>query len=115
MKNDYYWKDFSYNGVTLGSFININYKPGKKYYAIEKYSTFNDFMKRDFSIKSELYKHEYGHTIQSKKWGVGYLPVPAMLSLVNCIVDLPHHGSYWTEIDADSYSSSYFEKNEIPL
>lgn len=110
-----YWKDSSYNGVTLGSFININYQSGKKYPALEEYSTFNDFMKGSSRIKSELYKHEYGHTIQSKKWGVGYLPVPAMLSLVNCIVDLPHHDSYWTEIDADSYSSSYFEKNEIPF
>ena len=110
-----YWDEDSYNGVTLGSFINVNYKPGGKYPAIEDYSTFNDFMRGTSRIRTELYKHEYGHTIQSKKWGLGYLPVPAMLSLVNCIVDLPHHNSYWTETDADSYSSSYFKKNELPF
>ena len=70
-------------------------------------------MRSTSSIKSNLFMHEYGHTIQSKKWGLGYLPVPALLSIISCTVDVNNHEKYWTEVDANKYSNEYFRENKI--
>lgn len=113
--------DGGYYGVTLGSFINISYsdKPkenAKSYKRIDYYGDFDSFMNYygdSSSIKEELYIHEYGHVIQSKKWGLGYLPIPALLSIVNCAKDADNHDYYWTEYTAVRYAYAYFNKYNI--
>lgn len=114
-----YTNDEKYNGVTLGSFININFDDDDsdaRYKRIDYYGDFDSFMNYygdSSSIKEELYIHEYGHVIQSKKWGLGYLPIPALLSIVNCATDTKNHDYYWTEYTAVRYAYAYFNKYNI--
>ena len=65
-------------------------------------------------LVKEFYMHEYGHTIQSKIWGPGYLPVPAIMSLWNLRPFLNanaiNHDYFWTETWANTYSKWYFSK-----
>ena len=59
---DGYW------GVTLGSYINslnLTANPETNY----------------------IFAHEYGHTIQSRKLGLSYLPIVGPPSLVGCLVE----------------------------
>lgn len=101
------------NGITMGNFININYKEplsdGKK---IEDYSNFDSFMvNKDSYMKNYYYIHEYGHVLQSRKWGILYIPVPGLFSIINCITGTPKHDFYWTEYTAVRYSYNYFDEN----
>ena len=56
-----------------------------------------------------IFVHEYGHTVQSKIYGVSYF-VPAFFSLWSSIFDTYEENSrYWTETDANAYSRDYFK------
>ena len=66
----------------------------------------NHERRRSFDI---YYRHEYGHTIQSKRWGPLYLPGPALFSLRSAIVNTSEaHNKYWTETSANSLSNYYY-------
>ena len=96
------------NGITLGSFINIDSWDSTEVY--DSYDSFDSYMS---DAKNKMvymfYAHEYGHTVQSKKWGLLYLGVPGLCSLVNCMGN-SDHGIYWTETYANTYGSAYFKK-----
>jgi hypothetical protein len=92
-------------GVTLGNFINTN---------IEKEIT-EDFT--DYVITHPMYMHEYGHTIDSRIFGLSYLfaiGIPSLISANNSesLEKAPYttHRGYWTEIRANSWAAKYFEK-----
>jgi hypothetical protein len=79
----YYSKNFK-GGISLGNYIILGHTYEK-------------------SIK-----HEFGHCIQSKKWGWLYLPVVGLCSIIwaglyGTIIKETHNGYYkfWTEKNAD--------------
>ena len=60
--------------------------------------------KRQYDETTDDFKHEYGHTLQSKDWGWLYLPVIGLLSLYGNIYDSVFHANwYWR----DSYKWYY--------
>lgn len=91
-----------YQGVTIGSFINmdINGKiPSGK---------FDDYVEKD----DQMYAHEYGHTIQSRRFGLGY-PIIGLLSLGSAMFDFVFntghsHDNFFTEVIANKYAEPIF-------
>lgn len=82
-------------GVSLGRYIHVDYwreHPDKEHSRMKL---------------SENIRHEYGHCIQSKRWGPLYLFVPGMVSLIHnifCNCEKHKHKSYysiWPENEAD--------------
>ncbi len=74
--------------------------------------------------------HEYGHTFDSQNFGILYLPVVGLSSIISASNSKPDpltggstHDSFWTEKRANRYASSYFKeyygvdwsKYEIPF
>ena len=70
----------------------------------------------NYVIQKPLYMHEYGHTIDSRKWGPGYLAI-GIASLFSAKNDKQksnppfssHHG-FWTEKRANKNAKNYFSK-----
>ena len=87
---DGYW------GVTLGSYINslnLTANPETNY----------------------IFAHEYGHTIQSRKLGLSYLPIVGPPSLVGCLVEkIPwanhDHDNEWYEVWANNLANDYYQE-----
>jgi hypothetical protein len=100
------------SGISLGNYININ-NPGE----IE-----GDF--ETYVIENPLYMHEYGHTFDSKIFGLSYLLAVGIPSLVSAS-GKGDHKEFWTETRANDHASRYFKKhydvnwldyiNEYPL
>lgn len=104
------------NGMTIGSFINMNLNEGydkNKYEPNGKFTILNDAM----------FMHEYGHYIQSQEQGWGYLST-ALRSLksaknstyLKTIYDSEGigvmqstHNVFWTETSANKKASKYFK------
>ena len=95
-------------GITIGNSINMSI-PGQ----IDR-----DF--RDYVLHSQLYMHEYGHTIQSQIWGISYLLVVGLPSLISASkskqIDGDPYGAYthdyfYTETWANRLASWYFGGN----
>jgi len=73
------------------------------------------------SITDFTFMHEYGHTLQSARWGPYYLPIPALLSGADMIFGGQKYWSWdpgyfrhdirWYERQANKYASGYFENN----
>jgi len=94
-------------GVTLGSYINIS---------------ITDDIEGDFEdrvISDPLFMHEYGHTFDSQIFGLSYLFVIGMPSLVSASnatqVDgepygVTTHDFRWYEMRANKHASRYFKK-----
>ncbi|NDW19892.1 hypothetical protein D0T53_13415, partial [Dysgonomonas sp. 216] len=107
------------DGVSLGSFININIDHKYDY---EEYGKDGDFK----PWGNPLFMHEYGHYIQSQRTGWGYLfshGIPSIISAGNSefysrIYDpeindwriLTTHRINWMEIDANKKAEKYFRK-----
>ena len=92
-------------GVTLGNYINMNIDD-------EITGSFQDRV-----LSDPLFMHEYGHTIQSRNWGLLYLPVPGLSSLLSAdnstsITDPPFdtHSKFWAEKNANKNAKKYFGK-----
>ena len=86
----------------------IDYKGIDDYGGIDKYIVSKEYMAEQY------YVHEYGHTIQGKKWGPLYLPVPALLSLWNCRNNaIVPHRRFWVEKWANTYSKWYFGTKRV--
>lgn len=104
-------------GVTIGSFININIKEYNKeiYEPKGKFTLVND----------PLFMHEYGHYIQSQKQGWGYLFTTGIPSLIDAAKNhyattikdnqgkrhtLKSHDIFWAEINANKKAEKYFKE-----
>jgi len=93
------------DGVSLGSFININ-DLGK----VE-----GNF--RDYLLSNPLYMHEYGHYIESQRAGPAYLltiGIPSIRSAKNSEwIDRYNttHDFFWTETRANRHAAKYFGDN----
>ncbi|MBC7382363.1 MAG: hypothetical protein H7296_05120 [Bacteroidia bacterium] len=64
-----------------------------------------------------LLMHEYGHTFDSMRFGILYLPVPGLASLIsayrnvyNKATGICTHDSYWTERRANRFAARYFKR-----
>jgi RHS repeat-associated protein len=98
------------NGVSIGSFLNINDKDKMPTNADGKFDPTFD----------HLYMHEYGHYIQSQEYGWGYLVsvgVPSLFSAKNSKslgddelnpYGLETHDTKWYELRANKKASKYF-------
>ena len=103
-----HWKRGGSQGVSLGNIINID-RHGMILHEGEK-GTFKDFV-----TSNHLFMHEYGHYMQSQRWGILYLFSMGIPSLTNCIYDRIHrtdtHDTYYTETSANRNAKRYFCKN----
>ena len=97
------------NGVTIGSFININ---TTRITPVDANGNFAPY-------KDPLFAHEYGHYIQSQRSGWGYLFYYGSPSLFSAIMNkgkVKKHGYrmysahhvFWTEINANEKAADYF-------
>lgn len=88
----------SWMGVSLGTFVDI-------WQGFER-SGENDV----YVLGSQLYLHEFGHTADSQRFGLTYLFVIGLPSLLNTI-GKGNHRVYWTEIRANRHAQRYFAKH----
>ena len=77
------------NGMTIG-----HYSLGPKNYRAD--------------WRDHLFVHEYGHYIQSQRWGSLFLPVIGTTSLISTQTD--HHLKNWTETTASRLGAKHFDK-----
>jgi hypothetical protein len=88
--------------VSLSNFININNNN-------EITGNFDDYV-----ISNPLYMHEYGHYLDSRRNGLGYLSNIGLPSLLSANRDKRHgtnyHHTYWAEKRANRYAKKYFGK-----
>jgi len=91
------------NGVSLGGYININ----------NRSRITGDF--KDYVLNNPLYMHEYGHTIDSRKFGISYLLAIGLPSLISAgtskDLDVPPYSTHsrsWSEIRANKLAKDYF-------
>jgi hypothetical protein len=57
-----------------------------------------------------LLRHEYGHYLQSRVFGLFYLIIVALPSLFSAAFMRQKHNSRWYEADANMRAKKYFEK-----
>ncbi len=85
------------SGLTLGSFINSVNLEADPY-------------------KSEIFRHEYGHTLQSRMVGLLYLPFVAAPSFVGAFLDynvgINNHDEEWYEVNANRMAKRYFTNHD---
>jgi hypothetical protein len=93
------------NGVSIGNYVNTNIDH-------EITGNFDDYV-----LSNPMYMHEYGHTIDSRAFGLSYLfaiGIPSIFSAKNSkyIPEAPFstHRKYWTEVRANKRASKYFSK-----
>jgi hypothetical protein len=93
------------NGVSLGNFININIDD-------EITGSFQDRV-----LSDPLFMHEYGHTFDSRNFGLSYLfaiGIPSLISADNSKWQQEKgystHDEYWTEVRANNRAAKYFKK-----
>jgi hypothetical protein len=55
--------------------------------------------------------HEYGHTIDSRIFGISYLFAIGLPSLGSAIFDKANHSFFYTEKRANRLAARYFSKN----
>ncbi len=96
----YYQHSNKRQGVSIGNFIYVSSDP------------------KDFKFERDpLLLHEYGHHLQSRRWGWLYLFVIGIPSLISAIRAKPLHGGItthdlqWYEIQANQYAAFYLKKN----
>lgn len=96
----------SYNdGISLGNYINTN---------IDHKITGNF---SNYVLNNPLYMHEYGHTIDSRIFGLSYLlaiGIPSIYSANKANNDPTHsHRGFWTETRANRQAKKYFKKHGV--
>ena len=101
----------SHNGVSLGSYININLPTSIN-------GEFCNYIK-----KSPMFMHEYGHYIQSQYVGPRYFSVIGITSLIQTIMNRGKYVEYnnhrvqrsrtaWMEVWANKLAADYFMNTE---
>lgn len=95
------------DGMTLGSYININ----------DKGLMPKDDNGKFAPEKDQLYMHEYGHYMQSQIYGWAYVPCIGAPSLVSAMKSkiisgkgYTTHSVRWYEMDASRRGKEYFQK-----
>ena len=98
-----HWVPRAYAGVSLGCFANmwVSGGIGDDFEQYAQHSPFN------------IFRHEYGHTVDSQLWGWLYLPVVGLPSLVSQALGLSpkarhRHDDFWAERRADRFGKRYF-------
>lgn len=90
------------DGVSIGNYINTN---------IYNQIT-GDF--KNYVVNSPMYMHEYGHTIDSRVFGLSYLlaiGIPSLYSANRANHDPAwDHDEFWTEKRANIRAEKYFKK-----
>lgn len=66
------------------------------------------------SPTDDIFKHEFGHYLQSQKLGPLYLPVIGIPSLGSAAFNPAKHSQFYTERWADQNSNSYFQNKINP-
>lgn len=65
--------------------------------------------------RDHLFVHEYGHYIQTQRWGVLYFPVIAIPSLASATFTSKwshmEHKDRWFEVNASNLGAKYFDKH----
>ncbi len=56
--------------------------------------------------------HEYGHTLQSRNYGIFYLPYIGPRSLLSAAFS-SDHSNKWYEREASAYARRYFEDDDV--
>lgn len=68
--------------------------------------------------RDHLYVHEYGHYLQSLRWGLAFVPCVALPSLLSaaglCTAGIPHYRR-WFEVDASRYAARYMMGHRLGL
>lgn len=99
------WKKIGKQGVTLGNYINIDMSG-----TIPNDISFTEYVLNNRFYDSSIFMHEYGHTIQSKRWGPLYLlsiGLPSFLSA--CFNGEEHnHSFFYTEVFANRRALKHF-------
>ena len=92
-------------GISLGNYININLDG-------EITGNFADFV-----INNPTYMHEYGHTFDSRRYGLSYLLAIGVPSIISAdrsksISGPPFstHRGNWMEVRANQHAKKYFGK-----
>lgn len=89
------------DGITLGSYININDKNKMPKDINGKFDPTQDY----------LYMHEYGHYLDGQLLGISYLFVIGLPSIVSASKHDGKHYKYWTEKRANKKAANYFRKH----
>ena len=99
-----HWVPRAYAGVSLGCFANmwVSGGIGDDFEQYAQHSPFN------------IFRHEYGHTVDSQLWGWLYLPVVGLPSLVSQVLGLNpkarhRHDDFWAERRADRFGKRFFQ------
>jgi RHS repeat-associated protein len=85
------------NGMSIGNYININIRD-------EITGNFDERV-----LSDPLYMHEYGHTVDSRIFGLSYLFAIGIPSIISAAGD-GEHSTYWTEKRANRHAKNYFRK-----
>ena len=88
------------NGVSIGSYININDKDDLPY---DENGNFAPY-------KKEMYMHEYGHYIQSQGYGFGYLFNIGIPSLLDLAIGDGNDPIRTNEIDTKKHNTRWYER-----
>ena len=97
-------------GVTLGSYINIDSNESNA--IIDAAGSFDDYLLSRKRMAQDYYVHEFGHTIQSKKWGVFYVAPAIMSAIYTSRHDRSVADHYWTETQSNKLSFYYLKKHQ---
>jgi hypothetical protein len=93
-----------FGGATL---INVNDDSGSRWGF-----TLGPFINsKNLTTEHEMFRHEYGHTLQSKRWGVLYpfvVGIPSALS--SNFSSEEKHRNRWYEKDANRYGERYYRR-----
>ena len=99
-----HWVPRAYAGVSLGCFANmwVSGSIGDDFEQYAQHSPFN------------IFRHEYGHTVDSQLWGWLYLPVVGLPSLISQALGLSpkahhRHDDFWAERRADRFGKRFFQ------
>ena len=84
-------------GVSIGNYINVNIKDKIK-------GKFDDRV-----ISDPLFMHEYGHTLDSRLFGISYLFAIGIPSLISAAGD-GNHSIFWAERRANRHAKRYFKR-----
>ena len=89
----------NHNRITFGNYINMN---------IPEEIT-GDFVTYATTL-DPMFMHEYGHTIDSRAFGLSYLLAIGAFSGGSILFDRANHHSYWTETRANRRAENYFRR-----
>jgi RHS repeat-associated protein len=87
------------NGVTFGNFINMNLRS-------EITGDFDTYV-----TTNSIFMHEYGHTVDSRLFGLSYLFAIGIPSGISASKHDGTHKSYWTETRANRRAARYFKRH----